>query len=160
MVRPGKKLYLLEIVLIGLLFINLIYLAKIYKLQKPNNKIIDLDKLKSLSVWSPDGFPFKISEIINSQEICILFFKLTDCPPCIHRGLEQAKTLMNKERNVFFITIHDWFDEWKAWLKNLESNNFFITNKQDAEQAINLPYTPALVVIKNNKITYIKYITN
>lgn len=125
MTGAKKKLNLLETVLIGLLFANLIYLIKIYNIPRQSSQIINLERFKSLTVLSSDGSAFLISEIIGGQEIYVLFFRLTDCPSCIHGGLEQAKTLINKGKNVIFITIHDWFEDWKSWLQNLGSNNFF-----------------------------------
>lgn len=150
----------LEIIIIILLLANMFFLAKIYfdKI-KPENNFIDLKKLERIKILSPDEEEKYLSAILKTEESYVLFFKLTDCPACIYKGLNEIKQLEQSRKLALAITIHEWIDEWKAWIKNTEIGNIYFLKRSDVEDIINFPYTPVLIKIKNGTLKNYKYIS-
>lgn len=159
----AKKLFIgpfLYLIIIALLLANVFFLAKIHfdKIIQKNN-LIDLKKLERVKILSPEGEEKYLSAFLKTEANYILFFKLTDCPACIYKGLNEIRQLEQAGKFVIAITIHEWIDEWKAWVKNIEIRNIYFLRRSDIEDIINFPYTPVLVKMKNGLIKNFKYIS-
>jgi|YNPBryunderm2012_1023409.scaffolds.fasta_scaffold08305_5 hypothetical protein len=158
----AKKLFIgpfLELIIIALLLANAFLLVRIhFDKNRQKNNFIDFNILEGIKISSPEGEETFLSSILKTGENYILFFKLTDCPACIYKGLNEIKQLEFSGKQALAITIHEWIDEWKAWVKNSDISNAYLLKKSDIEDIINFPYTPILVRIKNNTIKSYKYI--
>jgi len=159
----AKKLFrgpFLELIIIALLLANAFLLARIhFDKNRQKNKFIDFNILEGIKISSPEGEETFLSSILKTGENYILFFKLTDCPACIYKGLNEIKQLEFSGKQALAITIHDWIDEWKAWVKNSEIGKIYLLKRSEVEDIINFPYTPVLIKMKNGTVKSYKYIT-
>lgn len=151
----------LELIIITLLLANVFFLANIYfdKIKQKNN-FIDLKKLERIKILTPAGEEKYLSATLKTEESYVLFFKLNDCPACIYKGLYELKQLEQARKLTLAITIHEWVDEWKAWVKNIEVDNIYFLKKSDIEDIINFPYTPILIKMKKGHLKNYKYISS
>jgi len=156
-----RSVDIINIIIMVLLLANLLFLIKIKSgPTQRKNILIDFEKLEGLKLTSSDGSLIDAAELLRNKENYILFFKLTDCPACIYSGLEQAQRLRLAGKSIVAITIHDWFDEWKAWLQNYDNKNIYLLKKTDMKDMIRSPYTPVLILERQRKLIKIDYISN
>lgn len=151
----------LEIIIIILFSANLFFLVKNYfDKNKNENNFFACKDMGGITLLSPQGEEIYLSAFLKTEEEYVLFFKLTDCPACIYKGLYELKQLEQAGKLTIAVTIHEWIEEWKAWVKNCEIKNIYFLKWSDVKDIINFPYTPILIKMKKGIIKSYRYITS
>jgi len=101
----------------------------------------------------------KFSDLLQTEECYILFFELSNCSPCIFKGLNELRELKQRGKKVYAITIHKWIEEWKTWVNNVAFNEIYLLNKELVRDEIFFPYLPVILKFKNRKTYVYKFVT-
>ncbi len=156
----NKIIDILIIFLVAFLFFNIGF--KIGKKRENINqirRIIDTIRLNNVRLIGLDGRNYNFFELIDKDESYILFFKLSNCPPCIYKGINKLRQLQWKDKSVASIVIHDWPEEWIQWTKNIQFESIYLIKEADLGET-EFHYLPILIKFNKGKATNFQYVVN
>lgn len=108
-------------------FLIVILLFTVYlRFFKKNRETIRFPEIEDIILFTVDEKEMKFSDLLQNEECYILFFELSNCSPCIFKGLNELRELKRRGREVYAITIHSWIEEWKTWVNNVEFNDIYL----------------------------------
>ena len=96
----------------------------------------------------------------TNREAYLLLMEPGNCPPCIHKGLEDLRGLQKAGKHCLVIVVHNWPEEVKGWAQNYDFSPFYVIPQNSFYEAFHVAYLPALLKVQNSRLKNIRYITN
>jgi hypothetical protein len=130
-----------------------------YRIAARRQHLPDFQKMASMRLVTLEENEKAFADLLGDEESFMLFFELSNCPPCISRGLNELRELKKNGKNAYAVVIHNWADEWIHWARNVDFSPIYMLKKESLEREFFFPYLPVLVRLKNRKVYDYKYIT-
>ncbi len=115
-----------------IIFILVICLGLVLYLRftKKRKNYLKVNKIENILLITPGNKEIEFKDILGHDESYILFFELSNCPPCIFKGLKEIRELKKRGKNASVVVIHNWIDEWKHWTRNVDFNQIYMLKKR------------------------------
>ncbi|GEM_PF-6399621 len=158
--RPVKKAALIENSIIFALLV-LIGIVAYFRHIKNKTLKIQIKSPSEIHLISFNGASVDFNEIVSKdEEVYLVILKIDACPGSILRSFEEALHLRAKGHKVVFVTVHNWFNEWKAWIGNfdLPSDSLYMMKKEELSTHFGMVTLPIILRLKNYKIKAYKTI--
>lgn len=95
---------------------------------------LKFNKIENITLITLEKKEIRFDDILSHDESYILFFDLSNCPPCIFRGLNELRELKKSGKSAYAVVIHNWADEWIQWVRNADFNPIYMLKKESLER--------------------------
>lgn len=149
-----RKIALIENLIIFVL-LALIGLVIYFKYLRNKGYEIQIKTPSQIHLQSFKGATVNFDEIISKKEEAYVFIlRIDSCPGSILKSFEKSSSLKAKGYRVVFITVHNWFNEWKAWIENFDfpQDNLYMMKKEEFTAHFLVPHLPIILRFKNGKV--------
>ncbi len=149
-----RKIALIENLIIFVLLF-LIGLVIYFKYLKNKGYEIQIKTPSQIYLQSFKGTTVNFDEIIPKKEEAYVFIlKIDSCPGSILKSFNKASHLKSKGYDVILITVHNWFDEWKAWVVNFDfpTEGLYLMKKEVFSAHFLVPPLPVVMQFKDSKV--------
>jgi hypothetical protein len=158
-----KKIDVFLNLAIGFAIVVIIFIL-LYKFvlnDSPANEPFKVKNLKQINVTDLKGNYDSLEELLaaNENTYCLIF-ELTNCYPCIQKGLDDLNELLSDGNKGFAIVVSNYYDEVEGWASKMASSTpVFVLKKSAFYENIHCTNLPVLVRFKNVRVENYRFIT-